>query len=63
VGIHEGRSLQKKGWCTRRFIPRILDAVVLDEYPEEQLGLTTRDLHTPVADCIEADDGICEHLV
>ena len=64
MGIDEERSLQKNSGYTRRFVPRILDAVTLVENPEEQqLGVTTRDLRTPVAMCIEADCGICEHLV
>jgi hypothetical protein len=30
---------------------------------EDQLRRTTRDLHTPVAKCIEVDGGIFEHLL
>jgi hypothetical protein len=63
VGVDEERSLQKNGGYTRRFVPRILDAVAFVENPEEQLGETTRDLRTPVANCLEADSGICEDLV
>jgi len=46
VGRDEERSLLKNVGYMRTFVPRILDAVALLENPEEQLGVTTRDLRT-----------------
>ena len=45
-----------------KFLARILDATVCIQKREDQLRLTTRDLRTRVAKCIEVDGGIFEHL-
>jgi hypothetical protein len=44
-------------------LARILDAVGCKKKREDQLRRTTRDLHTRVAKCPEADGGVFEHLL
>jgi hypothetical protein len=44
-------------------LARILDAAVSIKIREDQLRRTTRDLSTRVAECIEVDGGIFEHLL
>ena len=41
----------------------ILDAAASIKKREDQLRRTTRDLHTPVAKCVEVGGGICGHLL
>jgi hypothetical protein len=60
VGLDEERCLR---WTHEtELIARILDAAVHIKKREDQIRRTTRDLRTRVANCIEVDGGICEHL-
>ena len=44
-------------------LARVLDVAGCKKEREDQLRRTTRDLHTPVANCTEVDGGIFEHLL
>jgi hypothetical protein len=46
-----------------KLLARVLGAAASIKKREDQLRLTTRDLHTRVANCIEVGGGICEHLL
>ena len=58
MGLDEERNLQNG-----ELLARILDAAVRIKKREDQLGRTTRDLHTRVAKCIEVNGGVLEHLL
>ena len=56
------------GWMKKlvtrdELLARILDAAVRITKREDQLRLTTLDLRTRVANCIQVDGGIFEHLL
>jgi hypothetical protein len=56
-------KITKVGLIHETICSRILDGVTLVENLAEQLGVQTRELRTRVAECIEADGGICGHSV
>jgi hypothetical protein len=64
VGLDKERSLAKERWIQPvELLARILDAAVCVKKRKDQLGRTTSDLCTQVAECIEVGCEILEHLL
>jgi hypothetical protein len=63
VALDEERSLNRKINAWNESLARILDAAARIKKRGDQLRLTTCDLRTPVAKCIEVDGGIFENLL
>jgi hypothetical protein len=59
----KGEVNKRKVDTPDELLARILDAAACIKKREDQLRRTTRDLHTPVAKCVEVGGGILEHLL
>jgi hypothetical protein len=63
VGVDEERSYKRKINIQDELLGRILDAAARTKKREDELRRTIRDFRKRVAKCIEANDGIFEHLL